>query len=317
MTKLEISFENEESKEIFKIYYKLLDNSVVTKFIEIINAKNSKKFVETRYNNFGINTGNLKDIINEKYSNLIDNIELFDKNNNNGYLFINKFNLENITQDRLNALHTEFETYLVIFGGQKTLLTNEKNNEKKIILHNTYDENNIIFYLNNINCLIHNLESIIAIGDKETVSTGFFSTYLYSEPCVKNIKFDDDEYKLFTLDIKWGDLLLGYGTTGKSLYHIFKDNDIKLLENNFNLSPQEYVTPNIMGMFSDTDENHYDNFKNWCIDNKIKELYNIDYQDIKNSSGYIKLGDLIYTENREDFLMKLSNFKNIIGYKII
>ena len=93
--------------------------------------------------------------------------------------------------------------------------------------------------------------------------------------------------------------------------------DIKLLENNFNLSPQEYVTSNIMGMFSDTDENHYDNFKNWCIDNKIKELYNIDYQDIKNSSGYIKLGDLIYTENREDFLMKLSNFKNIIGYKII
>ena len=313
--KLEITFENADKNDQIKIYYELLNNTVVTKFIELINNINSNKIVKAQYNNFCINTGNLEEIINERYNNLVENIRLFEEENNNNYLFTNKFDLIDISQERLNALHTEFETYLVIFGS--SLLTNECNNLKKVLLNNPYNRDNIIKYLNCINCLIHNLESIISVGDKRTVSTGFFSTYLYSEPYFSPVKLEDDEYSLFTVDIRWGDLLLGYGTTGKSLYHIFKDSDIQLLRDGFNLSPEQYVTSNIMGMFSETEEDHNEKFAKWCIENRIKEEYGIDYEDRKNSSGYIKMGDLISQDNREDFLLKLSNYPNIIGYRII
>ena len=62
MTLLKITFQKEDTEEILNIYYELLENSVVTKFINLINDINSQKFVETRYNNICINTGNLNEI---------------------------------------------------------------------------------------------------------------------------------------------------------------------------------------------------------------------------------------------------------------
>lgn len=318
MSVLKITFQKENSIETRDIYYSLLNNSVVNKLKILINDINSQEFVETRYNNFCIHIGNLKNIKNAKYKELQDNIRLFENENNNGYLFTYNFELKDISQEKLNLIHSEFENKLIIFIGEAKCLTNENNLSKQIELDKKYNTELIIRYLNNINNIIHNLESIISFGDSETISTGYFTTYLYSEPYMKNIKFDEDEYKLFSVDTKWGDLLLGYGTTGKSLYHVFKDNDISLLENMFNLSPQEYVTPNIMGIFSETNENHNEDFKKWCVDNNLKEKYGIDVHDIKNASGYIKIGNLLYEGNdKERFLMNLSEYKNIIGYRIL
>lgn len=315
MTYLKIVFQSENTFKTFNVYYKLLNNSVINKFIELINKINLEYFIETRYNNFCINVGNLHEIKNNKYNELMKNIELFENENNNNFIFHNKFEFNNINQNILNALHTEFEQYLVIFTNENCILTS-KDNIKNIQLKNIFNENNIILYLNNINCLIHNLESLLLNNNSNYITSGYYSTYLYSELFIDPIKLSDNEYNLFTVDIKWGELLLGYGTTGKSLYHIFKDNDIELLKKKFNLSPQEFITPNIMGMFLETDENHYNDFQKWCFDNNIKELYNIDVNDIKNSNGYIKLGDLVYENSREEFLSNLINYKNIINFSI-
>jgi hypothetical protein len=292
----------------------LLNNSIVEKFKQIINTINSHPFVETRYNNFCIISGCIEDIKKQKYAELSHNILLFEQSNNNGYVFTHKFALEDINQGHLNNLHSEFESYLIIFLKDTTFLPTNELNKNNIILSNDYDEAYIITYLNNINCLIHNLEQILHYTGSTAVS-GFFSTYLYSEPYVTNISIDDDEFSLFTVESKWGDLLLGYGTTGKSLYHIFKDNDLHLLEKSFNLSPQRVVTSNIMGMFSTTEENHFYSFKKWCIENKLKELYDIDYQDNKNSNGFIKLGELMNTDYEQ--ISQIEHYPNIVGYKII
>ena len=94
------------------------------------------------------------------------------------------------------------------------------------------------------------------------------------------------------------------------------ENDIKLLKDGFNLSPQEYVTSNIMGIFKNTPETYEYDFKKWFDDNNINSLYGIDFNDKKNSSGYIKLGKIIYNGNKEELLNKLSKCTDIIGYEI-
>ena len=38
--------------------------------------------------------------------------------------------------------------------------------------------------------------------------------------------------------------------------------------------------------------------KKWFDDNNINLLYGIDFNDVKNSSGYIKLGEIIYDDKK-------------------
>lgn len=82
---LKIELQNENTQEYFDIYYKLLSNSCVDKFIKLINQINEKKQAITQFNNFCINVGDIKLIKNEKYNELIKNIELFENENNNNY----------------------------------------------------------------------------------------------------------------------------------------------------------------------------------------------------------------------------------------
>ena len=300
---------------IYSIKYKLYNASVTDKFIKIINTNNSSNNAITQYTNLCINVGDINEIKKNKYNELIENIDLFEKENNNNIIFKHRFALEEINNHKLNELHTEFETYILYFT-QSDVLTNIKNlkNENKIV--NNCNLDNMILYLNNINNIIHNLEDVISCDNNSTYSSGYFSSYLYSKPYVKPILLDSNEYELFTIEHKWGDLLLGYGTTGKSLFHLFKDNDIKLLQDGFNLSPQEYVTSNIMGIFKNTPETYKDDFKKWFDDNNIKSLYGIDFNDMKNSSGYIKLGEIIYDGDKEKLLRQLYECTDIIGFDI-
>ena len=314
---LQIHFANSENS-IYTLYFKLHNTSVTDKYVKIINAINSNSNVETRYNNVCIFEDKEKTLI-DKYNELLWNIKKFEEENNNGKLFLHRFHLEDITNEKLNALHTEFEKYLVMFmtvnGIVDDLLTNENNLKDKTILKNGFHSDSIIEYLNNINSLIHYLEDIVSSKKTNTENNGFLSTYLYSTPYVKPILIEDQEYDLFTLDYKWGDLLLGYGTTGKSLFHLFKDSDIKLLENGFHLSPQQYVTPNIIVLFKNVEPDYDLKFENWYKTNEVYEKYDISFNKY-NSSGYIKLGELIYSEEKE-VINNLLKYDRIVGYEIV
>jgi hypothetical protein len=309
---LQIKFLKSNS-EYYTLTYKLIKNSVVDKFIKLLNDTNSQPLVETNYTNICL----YKDKsfkLNEKYNELSTNINLFEKENNNGFIFKYKFDLCDISDIKLNRLHTEFEEYLSIFETGE-LLTNEYN----ICKRNNYELNEfpdiIKQYLNNINSLIHYLEDIIISIKCDSKNFGYFSTYLYSEPYCSPILLDDDEYDYFDINYEFGDLLLGYGTTGKSLYHVFKDNDLAILENGFVLSPQQYVTQNIISLFKESEKGYDEKFKKWYDDNKIYEKYNIPFNKY-NSSGYIKLGELLYSDT-EKLIGNLILCDKIIGYEII
>jgi hypothetical protein len=301
--------------DIYSIKYRLYNNSITDKFIKIINYNNSNNNAITQYTNLCINVGDINEIKKNKYDELIINIDLFEKENNNNITFKHKFSFDQLNQYNLNNLHTEFETYILRFT-QSDVLTNIKNLKNQDNLINNCNMNNIVLYLNNINNIIHNLEDVIGCPNNSTYSSGYYSSYLYSEPYIKPILIDSNEYELFTIEHSWGDLLLGYGTTGKSLFHLFKDDDIKLLKDGFNLSPQEYVTSNILGIFKNTPESYEDDFKKWFDNNNINSSYGIDFNDKKNASGYIKFGKIIYDGDKEELLNKLSKCTDIIGYEI-
>jgi len=155
-------------------------------------------------------------------------------------------------------------------------LTNIKNKHKSKGHLKPYYSIGIGSNLNRVNNLIHNLEELMGQDSDKKGSNGYFSTYfVQGNGGSKKIKFDDDEYDLFTLTHNWGDLFLGYGTTGKSIYHVFKDKDIALLKKGFECSPQEYVTSNLMCLFGYSRNNYEEEYLKWFDDNKITEKFGL------------------------------------------
>jgi len=53
--------------------------------------------------------------MNSVYEELVENMKHFNENNNNEYKFTDIPSLENVTQKYLNLIHSEFETYLILF----------------------------------------------------------------------------------------------------------------------------------------------------------------------------------------------------------
>lgn len=301
-----------EKGEKKDITFTLLDNSVCNKLKTLLNDINNMDNVWTDYTNICVYKDPEQQKV-DKYEELMENIKMFDDNNNNGYKFENTFTLQEMSIESLNLLHSQFEEYLTEFGSG--MESNQTNLEKNKKLGNYYDWKIIDSSLNRINNLIHFLEDVIAPRDEGSSSNGFFSTALKSDPNLKNIKFDDHEYDTFTLNHEWGDLFLGYGTTGKSLFHIFKDNDLALLERGFKVSPQEYVTSNIMCLFGDNPNNYHDNFVKWFNDNKVEERFGISWSKY-NSSGYIKIGKLDF-ENMSVVIDTLLEYNHITAYNIL
>ena len=65
----------------------------------------------------------------------------------------------------------------------------------------------LAFHLNNINNSIHALESALHL--REDRLNAYFSTYLRDMTSVNpSTELEDEEYKLFSLDSKFGDLFL-------------------------------------------------------------------------------------------------------------
>lgn len=301
-----------EKGEKKDITFTLLDNSVCNKLKTLLNDINNMDNVWTDYTNICVYKDPEQQKV-EKYEELMENIKIFDDNNNNGYKFKNTFTLQEMSIESLNLLHSQFEEYLTDFC--EVMESNQHNLEKTVCFEKSYDCIVISNALNRVNNLIHFLEDIIAPRNQGSCSNGFLSTFLKSKPYLHNISLDDHEYDLFTVNHEWGDLLLGYGTTGKSLFHIFKDNDLALLERGFEVSPQKCVTPNIMCLFGDNPNNYHDNFVKWFNDNKVEEKFGISWSKY-NSSGYIKIGKLDF-EDMSVVIDTLLEYNNITAYNIV
>lgn len=324
MVYLKVKLQTNDGDSLFQ-YFKLYENTVVDKFIEIINNLNNKETPHvTMFNDFCINVGDVKELMEKEYAKLIYNVDSFINENNNGFTFHKRFELEDISQEKLNALHTEFEENMVAFSSADSLQTSNNNFlREKIQITNEFDNIRIEKLLNQVNNSIHCLETLLLkskISNGDGCYSGHYTSFLRQEDgVVINLPIHDNEYSLFTVECEWGELLLGYGTTGKSLYHVFKDNDMELITNkHFNLSPQISVTSNIMAAFFEVKSNHTDDFKEWLICNEeLLSSRGIDIHSDKNSNGYIKLGKLLYDGDEKDILTELLNYPNIINYSVV
>jgi hypothetical protein len=228
-------------------------------------------------------------------------------NENNGYGATLEYVLE-VSQANLNKLHFEFEHAANIYLPDE-LLSSEHNRSLEKKEPKCPDLDLLAFHLNNINNSIHALESALMLTD--TQLNAYFSTYLRDMTKVNpSIPLENDDYQRFTLQGRFGDLFLGYGTTGKNLFHIFKDNDVDFFRNGNKPSPQRAITTNVLAWFSD-DVNHqkeFNRYEKWYMDFDLSSL-GIDIKNSKNSIGYIKIGDYIPPD-----ILKESQRKDIVEY---
>jgi hypothetical protein len=212
-------------------------------------------------------------------------------NENNGYGAELEYVLE-VSQESLNKLHFEFEHAANIYL-PGDLLSSEHNRSLEKKTPKCPDLNLLAFHLNNINNSIHALEA--SLGLQSDYLNAYFSTYL-RDLTAKNPVFELEpkQYELFTLETKFGDLFLGYGTTGKNLFHVYKDNDVGFFASDNQASPQRAITANILAWFSE-DKNHkieFDQCSRWYETNGLNHLLS-DLADPKSAIGYIKIGDYV------------------------
>lgn len=270
-----------------KIIYQLNDNSVVHKFVKLVRSiRQGRSKVD--YESYAMWTSEsfpMQKIINE----INHSVDYF--NENNGYNDRLK-PVDQVSSEVLNALHYEFEhaanRYL-----PNELLTSDFNKAIEKYPVKCKDIELLAYHLNNINSKIHALEFSVGLvpGEKRAYFSIFLRDLLND---TRSIDLESDEFNLFTLDAKFGDLMLGYGTTGKNLYHIYLNNDVNFFKDDNRHSPQTAITTNILGWFSE-DKNHEKeiSFLSSWLSSNFSERF--DLTDPTLSLGYIKLGDLVYT----------------------
>jgi len=219
-------------------------------------------------------------------------------NENNGYGAELEY-VSEVSQENLNKLHFEFEHAANIYLPDE-LLSSDHNKSLDKKEPKCLDLDLLAFHLNNINNSIHALESALMLSDSQL--NAYFSTYLRDMTRVNpSIPLEHDDYEKFTLQGKFGDLLLGYGTTGKNLFHVYKDNDLNFFRNGNKPSPQRAITTNILAWFSEDVEHktELNQYLAWYKNNNLTDV-NIDLLDPMNALGYIKIGEYIPTKLLQD-----------------
>lgn len=265
-----------------RMVFNLEENPVVHKFVQLVQSVRSGK-AKVDYESYCMWTPNSfpkKKIIDD----LNHSVEYFNKHNGYGETLKPVITA---SQDELNALHFEFEHAANRFLPNE-LLSSDHNRTIEKLPPKCDDLELLAFHLNNINSKIHTLEfSVGLMPDSKRAYFSIFLRDLLND--TRSIPLDQEDFKLFSLESKFGDLMLGYGTTGKNLYHIYLNNDVNFFKEGNRESPQTAITTNILGWFSE-DKSHDEELgylTDWLSKN-FDEKFNLDNQS--HSLGYIKLG---------------------------
>jgi hypothetical protein len=295
---MKLVIELSDGKEMI---YQLMENSVVDKFIKLVSSIKSGKS-QVDYESYCMWTA--ESFPTEKIiKDLNASVDYFNKNN--GYGEILK-HISEVNQSDLNDLHYDFEHAANRFL-PNDLLSSEHNKAIEKLPPKCQDIGLLAFHLNNINSKIHTLE--FAVNLKLEQFRAYFSVFLRDLlKDTRSIPLDKYDQKLFTLDAQFGDLMLGYGTTGKNLYHIYLNNDVNFFKEGNQPSPQSAITTNILGWFSE-DKRHNEEvaYLDAWLSKNFPGKFNVN--DESHSLGYIKLGTL----QRDDVLKGLNN-NEVINY---
>ncbi len=270
-----------------QMVFELENHNVVDKFVELVSsikAGSSKVDYESYCMWTAQNFPKIK-IITE----LNESVDYF--NHNNGYGEKLKPVLNGVLSE-LNDLHFEFEHAANRFLPNQ-LLSSDHNNAIEKLPPKCDDLELLAFHLNNINSKIHTLE--FAVDLDKSKKRAYFSIFLRDMlNDTRSLPLNEEDYKLFSLDACFGDLMLGYGTTGKNLHHIYLNKDINFFKQGNRPSPQSAITTNILGWFSEN-QKHSEQIiylNDWLSEN-FEEKFDI--YNPKAAIGYIRLGKLLRT----------------------
>ena len=313
---LQILLKDEQNNEL-RLNYRLERNSPARKFYRLVRNILLTSHDEVRYAAWGVYPSG-EAVKRDLCQKLRDHMEFFNLNNRaEGMSFKSTYpNPDNITPEHLNMIHSEFEKLITRTYSVPTGEHNRGEISRLNVSSDMYTK--LEKSLNAVNGLVHAMEHILIRGSNSSAS--FFTAYLSSDPFINPIPLSDNDYNLFTLENHFGDLFLGYGTTGKSLYHLFKDNDIALVEKGGKPSPQQYVTPNILGVFYHTTQKEsFEEMMGWMKKHEIAKKLKINVKDKKNGHGYIKLGTLILPSawenmSENEIISIISPYSNVLKF---
>ena len=199
--------------------------------------------------------------------------------------------------DKLNALHLYFET------------------TAKTVPDLTDDENILI---EEINQLVHTLEG----GSSPDHAFDFFgSLRIASDTCpyvTKTLPLTDEDYNNFTMNDEWGGLMLDYYRVGKDLFTSAQTDDVHLVKTKA-LCQQNTVHTAINIGFNERmgiDKFNSDWYDKWCIENNVRDYYDIDLPMF--NLGRIALGtiDIIGT-TKDEVHNELSKCTSVTNVELI
>lgn len=197
----------------------------------------------------------------------------------------------------LNLLHEDFEANMNDLQLKHCQLSNSRELQE-IYLH-------LSEVLNTINNTIHEIEGTFNnysnLYNKKYYK-GFYSTCLMDERGWTGAKIElkSEDYHLFTLEQFFGQLSIGYNTTGKSLIHAYWTNDLKIIRER-KITPQTSFTSNVLLYFHNSNTAHeevYSQFAKWYDCHNISQ-YGYTKDISTQSLGNIVLGKLKYINERE------------------
>ena len=159
--------------------------------------------------------------------------------------------------------------------------------------------------LNTINNTIHELEGTFnnylnLLNNKRY--GGFYSTCLLDKDgwTGSRVELSPKDYEEFTLEQFFGQLLIGYDTTGKNLLHAYWTNDLKIIKES-KITPQTSFSSNVLLYFQSHNlscESVYQGFCQWYEDNNISQ-YGYSKKISEQSLGNIAIGKLKYINDQE------------------
>ncbi|MEM8719139.1 MAG: hypothetical protein AAGE84_07495 [Cyanobacteria bacterium P01_G01_bin.39] len=159
--------------------------------------------------------------------------------------------------------------------------------------------------LNTINNTIHEIEGtfynyINLVQNKNYA--GYYSTCLIDDHgwTGPRINLTSQDFAEFTLEQFFGQLVIGYDTTGKNLLHAYWTNDLKIIQEG-KITPQTAFGSNVLLYFKSrnlSSDSIYQSFNKWYDEHNIAQYgYSKNISD--ESLGNITIGRLKYINDEE------------------
>ncbi|NCN26096.1 hypothetical protein GW915_00850 [bacterium] len=202
----------------------------------------------------------------------------------------------NLSQAWLNTLHQHFHEY-----------------EEGVLDSGIYDDSRLI--MQELNILIHRIEQ--ALGNLDGDSRFYYQNLVFYYKGQRRVDLELSDYEEFVGERYFGDLLLGYGTTGKSLYQCYENNDLELVRAGL-VRPQKDVSTEVLAYFPSFDpepgdfEKEQGKMQKWFFEKGLDQ-YEVDITDVKHLNfKQPQLGVIIGDYSNDDITDLLTRFPNVL-----